>query len=316
MISKDGQQDWSWQACGKEVEDFATKMQDLFFLRGTSQRAQLPRHLFGGARILDSDGSSLFYIFFSQSDWGARWGFGSWKNACLRGKEHLLQMVNFPQFDTAIMHLNHPCPTGIRGYSRHNRWKAKEATKGRNKKCSPNMISFCNFIAQGRHVVFSWGRGCTVISWEISMYNLSRHCVCFQLLGSSKPSSHWVVSWPATIAASGPDMLKWSKWRVDVTTWRRDDALIGGAAPWPRPGLGRPVDIEETCGHRMDSVWLPFPGEKRTAHGDGVEVLGHEPIMNGHGQIITLTTLMTRTPWGFAFSLSHCTTTNRTTQEV
>ena len=32
-------------------------LQDLFFfLRGTSQRAQLPRHLFGGARILDSDG--------------------------------------------------------------------------------------------------------------------------------------------------------------------------------------------------------------------------------------------------------------------
>ena len=36
-------------------------MQDIarpvfFFLRGTSQRAQLPRHLFGGARILDSDG--------------------------------------------------------------------------------------------------------------------------------------------------------------------------------------------------------------------------------------------------------------------
>ena len=29
MISKDGQQDWSWQACGKEVEDFATKMQDI-----------------------------------------------------------------------------------------------------------------------------------------------------------------------------------------------------------------------------------------------------------------------------------------------
>lgn len=42
------------------MEDFATKMQDIarpvFFLRGTSQRAQLPRHLFGGARILDSDG--------------------------------------------------------------------------------------------------------------------------------------------------------------------------------------------------------------------------------------------------------------------
>ena len=42
------------------------------------------------------------------------------------------------------------------------------------------------------------------------------------------------------------------------------DALIGGAAPWPRrPGLGRPVDIEETCGHRMDSVRLPFPGKKK-----------------------------------------------------
>ena len=40
-------------------------MQDLFFfLRGTSQRAQLPRHLFWGTRILDSDGSFFFNSFF------------------------------------------------------------------------------------------------------------------------------------------------------------------------------------------------------------------------------------------------------------
>ena len=136
------------------------------------------------------------------------------------------------------------------------------------------MISFCNFIAQGRHVVFSWGRGCTVISWEISMYNLSRHCVRFQLLGSSKPSSHWVISWPATIAASGPDMSKWSKWRVDW--W--GGSVAEETWPW------------ETCGHRGD-LWTsngfcstPVSWEKKGPH-MGMELKFW--AMNGHGQILS-----------------------------